>query len=67
MSDGARLIAVIPDREFHQTGDQVAALSSRLVELQSPLVSPTSADEQVLTIVDPATEYDPSLSQQSTS
>jgi hypothetical protein len=64
VSDGARLIAVIPDREFHQTRDDVAALSSRLVELQSPLVSANSEDEQVLTIVDPTAEYDPSYLRQ---
>ncbi len=58
MGDNARLIVVIPDREFHLSGDEVAALSRRLVEqVRSPLLSLPSNGE-VLRIVDPAVETD---------
>jgi hypothetical protein len=60
MGDNARLIAVIPDREFRQSRDEVAALSRRLTErLRSPLLSPPLDSEHVMAVADPATEHDP--------
>jgi hypothetical protein len=57
LGDNARLIVVIPDREFHLSRDEIAALSRRLVgSVRSPLVSLTSEGEHALTIVDPAIE-----------
>jgi hypothetical protein len=55
LGDNARLVAIIPDREYHLSRDEVAALSRRLVEnIRSPLVDvPLDASaEHAVKIVD---------------